>query len=459
MAAFISRSISSPQVSHEYVLSASVRSCLIEPQHEQVLELGANRSILTRCPPFSSIFCSRRVTNIPQPWSDMDLDKCLFRFMPATFRSSTNTTRFSLAIAAACWLMKSRLLFLILQCTVATFSRCLFLLLDPFVFLARDRCSFANFFWSFRKKFLEAITSPSLVTANSLIPRSTPTVSSSDMSMTGFTSGTSHKQDTYHLLPSCLMVIDLSRPSSGLCLNHETQPSFGILIACDLGLMCPVTWSILNAGSLVCFDLNFGKPALLLAFLNERRSAVSKFNSWLSRTCAGGSRSQSCSFFITTNSFPKLYLKTKVSSCSYCLMLRSSAQFQTQRAQPAHCTKIFSCSMVGFNKYLYALCIKVFTYLIENTGYMRHNRPVSAERALADLGAPLRYSRFKSTTCTKQLLCQHTVSDYSVISFHPICEKSDTISSVTVPSETSVRVTPSSVAVSFKPMPEQYQSA
>ena len=144
------------------------------PQAEQVLLLGYQRSItIRRRPARAALYWSWR-RNSPQPQSDIALASDLLRTMFFTARSSITMTSWSRTSRAEVRCRKSARDARTLRCARATLALALARFAEPCWQRARRRWQRARLRSRRARRRGFAILCPSLVTAKSLMPRSTP---------------------------------------------------------------------------------------------------------------------------------------------------------------------------------------------------------------------------------------------------------------------------------------------
>src|SRR5712691_11262718 len=97
MAAFRSRSITIPQLSHEYIRSDCDIVSLMLPHWEHIFVDGKNRFATTSRLPYHAVLYSSWRANSPHPASAIDLARWRFAIMPRTPRSSITMTDLVLA--------------------------------------------------------------------------------------------------------------------------------------------------------------------------------------------------------------------------------------------------------------------------------------------------------------------------------------------------------------------------
>jgi hypothetical protein len=95
MAAFTSRSCSTPHSGHLHLLADRGSSSLTKPQAEQRFELGNHLPTRTKVRPYQDDLYSSCRTNSASAPSAKARDKWRLRIIPDTFRSSTQITWFS----------------------------------------------------------------------------------------------------------------------------------------------------------------------------------------------------------------------------------------------------------------------------------------------------------------------------------------------------------------------------
>src|SRR5690554_233099 len=173
-AALTSRSKTAEQLPQAHSRSLSVSSLLIVPQFEQVFDDGAKHPIRRMFLPYQSALYSNIDTKVDQLASLIACAKLWFLIMFFTANVSKQIVWFSRISLVEVLCKKSCLWFAIFSCNIATRLFAFFLLELPFCFFEALRCNTFNLCIELRKNFGLSITSPSLVTAKSLIPKSTP---------------------------------------------------------------------------------------------------------------------------------------------------------------------------------------------------------------------------------------------------------------------------------------------
>ena len=159
-AAFISRSWIDPHSGHTHSRTLSGIFGMVYPQSKQRFDDGYHLSMPINSRPYQRALYSSCRTNSDQPASLIDFDRQRFFCMFDTDKLSMAITWFSFISLVDSLCRKSLRASAIFACTRATLSFAFSRRLDPLVFLASRRCSFASFFSYLRNVFGAATFSP-----------------------------------------------------------------------------------------------------------------------------------------------------------------------------------------------------------------------------------------------------------------------------------------------------------
>src|SRR5215472_14804639 len=170
------------------------------PHLEQVLVEGKNRSTKIACPPTVDILVAKNPNNWPSPASAIALASLRFLNMPLTCRSSSPTTLHvrAISVVSLCWASCRR--WASLPWKRASFTRAFsrfwlpYLVAGSYSFRLNERESRFSFLICLVNGFWFSNRRPSLTTAASLMPTSTPTTG---CVLTTETEGTSTWMLTY----------------------------------------------------------------------------------------------------------------------------------------------------------------------------------------------------------------------------------------------------------------------
>ena len=121
----------------------------LNPQQEQIWDVGSQRLITLKSWPYFSAFPSINVLNVLQSKSEIALDNFRFLTIPETFKSSKTIVWFSRIISVDNLCRKSILVSFSLAWNLAIFSLAFSYPLEPLVFLDNDLLSFRYFEHSF----------------------------------------------------------------------------------------------------------------------------------------------------------------------------------------------------------------------------------------------------------------------------------------------------------------------
>src|SRR5690606_30203555 len=318
-----------PQLLHSQTLSDNFKSLLIIP-HSQVFELGAKRPIRKMFLPYQSALYSSIVTKVDQLTSVIACAKLWFLTIFFTANVSKQIVWFSRISLVEILCKKSCLWFVIFSYNTATRLFAFFLLLLPFCFLEALRCNTFNLSIELRKNFGFSITSPSLVTAKSLIPKSIPIVLSSvTLGFEGFSSPVSHSIETKYLpvgvndIVACFTV-----PTKSRC-NLIFIPSL------NLGIINLPSDTVTRCGTLKLPPFDFFLYLVKSARpLKKLEYAVSKSSSATCKDCELISFSQGSSFLSSGNCFCKSYLERLALKPRYAIVLVSKARLYKNLTLP-----------------------------------------------------------------------------------------------------------------------------
>ena len=307
---------------------------------------GSKRPITSTVLPYHAALYSNCLRNSPHPTSETERARRRFCFNPSTFKSSSAIAWFSRISLEDVLCRKSFRWLRIFSWASATRTRCLFLLFDPFTLLHNRRCSFANLSSDTLRYRGFSITSPLLVVANRVSPKSTPRIS-----LYGCGVVVSFPVSTVTDM-KCLpegsreTVMFFTVPSNGRehtnCIGSLNLGSFTICAA----------WSILELFRVGWYDcrprrlLNLGNPLPLLK--NPWYAFSRLITEWHS-----AEESTSFSHAVSSWSFRRGSRRESsgqlIDRCSVCqsFIRKAKESLYTQRQQPKCFESITSCFLFG----------------------------------------------------------------------------------------------------------------
>lgn len=251
----------------------------VYPQSRHRLLDGYQRSMPTNARPYHSDLYSSCLTNSDQPASLIDFARRRFFCMLLTARLSMAITWFSLTSRVESLCRKSLRVSAVFACRRATFMRALFLLLEPFCFLARRRCNLASLLSFLRNVLGAAIFSPVDKIAKCVRPRSMPTFA--DTSGLGDTTSSHSNETKYRPVASLLTVAVVSFAAFGNVRDHLILSGASIFASFKTLPSHLKALAVYSAACLSCLLLNVGYLARLAKKLEN---AVCK---WRRDCCTG----------------------------------------------------------------------------------------------------------------------------------------------------------------------------